>query len=101
VFVDTTPPQVSFSLSGRRKPGHQLTLRLHAVDRPAEQPGAEASTVASVRILWGDGSELVENHNLTRATHVYLHRGRFRIRVRVTDRAGNRTTVAETVRIRK
>jgi hypothetical protein len=101
VFVDTTPPRVSFKLSGRRRAHRSLTLHLHAVDAPADQPGARASGVAAVRIVWGDGSELLVHGNLKTVAHVYLHRGVFRIRVRVTDRAGNRTTVSRTVRIAK
>jgi hypothetical protein len=101
VFVDTVPPRVSFSLSGRRRARRTLTLHLHARDVPADQPGAEASGVATVRILWGDGSELVVHSNLKTAMHAYLHRGSFRIRVKVTDRAGNRTTVSQTVRVRR
>ncbi|HWD65525.1 MAG TPA: hypothetical protein VG405_10150 [Solirubrobacteraceae bacterium] len=101
VFVDTVPPEVSFSLSGRRRAHRRLSLHLHAVDAPAPQPGARASTVATVRIDWGDGSGLLEDSNLTRAHHVYLHRGGFRIKVAVTDRAGNRTTVTRTLRIAK
>jgi hypothetical protein len=101
VFVDTVPPRVSFRLSGRRRAHRSLTLHLHAVDAPAAQPGAKASGVATMRILWGDGSELVLDGNPKTAVHVYAHRGVFRIRVRVTDRAGNRTTVSRTVRIAK
>jgi hypothetical protein len=101
VFVDTVPPQVSFRLSGHRRAHRSLTLRLHAADRPAGEPGAKASGVATVRILWGDGSELVVDGNLKAAAHVYLHRGVFRIRVKVTDRAGNRATASHTVRIAK
>jgi hypothetical protein len=100
VFVDTVAPRVAFSLAGRRRAHSAITLGLHAVDRPARQRGARASGVSSVRILWGDGSELVAGHNLTRAVHVYQHAGRFRVRVSVTDRAGNRTTLTQTVRLR-
>jgi hypothetical protein len=101
VFVDTVPPRVSFRLSGRHRVHRSLTLHLHAVDAPADQPGASASGVATVRILWGDGSELVVQGNLKAVAHVYLHRGVYLIKVRVTDRAGNRTTVSRTVRIAK
>lgn len=101
IFVDTSPPEVRFALSGLRRPHRWLTLRLHAHDAPADQPGAQASGVASVRINWGDGSGFVQDSNLARARHIYSHRGIFRIKVRVTDRAGNRTTARRTVRIAK
>ena len=101
VFVDTVPPRVSFSLGGRHRAHRTLILHLHSADLPALQPGAKASGVATVRIDWGDGSGIVENVNLSRADHIYLHRGRYRIRVTVIDRAGNRTTAARTVRIAK
>jgi hypothetical protein len=78
----------------------QLTLRVHAVDRPADQPGAKASGLASVRISWGDGA-VVEATDIKRTHHTYSHAGRFRIRVKATDKAGNSTTVTRTVRIRK
>lgn len=101
VFVDTVRPRVRFTLSGRRRAHRSLTLHLHAVDAPADQPGAQASGVANVRILWGDGSKLVLDGNTKSAAHVYVHRGMFRISVKVTDRAGNRRTVSHTVRVAK
>lgn len=101
VFVDTVAPVVSFRVSGRRRAHRQITLRVRALDRPAAQPGARASGLATIRILWGDGSVLREQGQLTQASHVYLHRGRFRIRVRVTDRAGNRGSSVQIVRIGK
>ncbi len=100
VFVDTVPPRLRISLSGRTRVKRELTLRVHAVDRPADQPGAKASGLASVRISWGDGA-VVEATDIKRAHHIYSHAGSFRIRVKATDKAGNSATVNRTVRIRK
>jgi hypothetical protein len=99
VFVDTTPPQLQISLSGRYRRHDRLTLRIHAADRPAAQPGAKASGLAQVRVSWGDGT-VQKAAKLTRLDHVYASTGRYRIKVRATDKAGNTTTVTRTVRIR-
>lgn len=100
VFVDTVPPHLRISLSGRLRVGRQLSLRVHAVDRPADQTGARASGLASVRISWGEGA-VVEASDIKRAHHIYWYAGRIRIRVKATDKAGNSITVSRSVRIRK
>lgn len=100
VFVDTRAPSLRIGLSGRDRRGKRLTLRVHAADHPAPEPGAKASGIASVRITWGDGA-VQQGRYVSSAHHVYLRSGRFRIRVRVTDKAGNAVTVSRTVRIRR
>jgi hypothetical protein len=99
IFVDTVPPRVSFTLKGRDRVGRKLTMHVSFADLPPpQQPGAKASGVKSVLIRWGDGSKSTHVHV---ASHVYARRGRYLIKVTVTDRAGNATTVARVVRIRK
>ena len=99
IFVDTVPPRVSFTLKGRDRVGRKLTIHVSFADLPPpQQPGAKASGVKSVLIRWGDGSKSTHVHV---ASHVYARRGRYLIKVTVTDRAGNATTVARVVRIRK
>jgi len=99
IFVDTVPPTVHFTLRGRDRVGAKVTIHVSFADLPPpEEPGARASGVKSVLIRWGDGSTSTHVHV---ASHVYRRRGRYLVKVTVSDRAGNATTVERYVRIRK
>jgi hypothetical protein len=100
VFVDTTPPNLRIQLSGKSILGDRLTLALHHVDLPDPlQSGARASGVKSLSIGWGDRSPTLTGSRRTSSRHVYAKTGRYRITIRLTDRAGNTTTIVRRVRI--
>jgi hypothetical protein len=92
VIVDNTAPRgalpsEAFARSGRR-------LRLH--------PGAsDDNGIASVLVTWGDGTRqrLRGRRALAALSHVYRRSGDFRVRVTITDRAGNRRLVRTVVHV--
>jgi hypothetical protein len=93
VFVDTVPPVVKVTVSGRRRTGSDEIVRLSYRDP------APASGVAKVTIRWGDGTITHVKIGTHRIAHVYRRRGRYTIEVAVADRAGNQTTAAHHVKI--
>jgi len=100
VFVDTTPPRLRYQLRGKLILGDRLTLILHHVDLPdPTEPGAKASGVASLSINWGDRSPTLTGSRRTISRHVYAKTGRYRITIRLIDRAGNTTKITRRVRI--
>ncbi|MFL6115490.1 MAG: PKD domain-containing protein, partial [Catenulispora sp.] len=70
--------------------------RIRPLDPTAGQPGAVASGVGAVRLDWGDRAASRARRG---ARHVYRRAGLYRLRVTVTDRAGNTTAIARYVRI--
>lgn len=99
VFIDTRAPRVHIRASGRRVVGLPERVSVTESDRPP--PGLSrraASGIVTTGIRWGDGS-----HGRLRrsAVHVYRRPGRYTVKVVVTDRAGNRTEVEHTIRIRR
>jgi hypothetical protein len=101
VRVDTLPATVSARVSGKRRAGTLLRLAVHATDAPpATASGAPVATsgVKSITVDWGDHtSERIRRG----ARHAYLAPGRYKLRIVVLDRAGNRTTTVERLRIAK
>jgi len=75
--VDGTPPRVRVAVTGARRAGAALRIRVRATDRGAG--------IRSYRIDFGDGAAVARG---ARGTHRY-RRGRFTLRAAVTDRAGN------------
>ncbi len=96
VFVDTLAPVATLTLSGRLIAGATLHAAVTSTDAPPPLAPADASGVASVVIGWGGGSVQTIH---TRATHVYVRAGVYRVTLTVTDRAGNLTTLVRTVQI--
>jgi len=98
VFVDTIAPSVHARLTGRRTPGSPIRIRIRASDAVGI-PAVEAPGIKSVRVRWGDGTTT----RVRRGSkfHVYRKAGRYRIRVIVTDRAGNATTIVVKIRIKQ
>jgi hypothetical protein len=93
VIVDNTAPRGTlpsdaFARTGRR-------LRLH--------PGAgDANGIASVLVTWGDRTRrqrLRGRRAVAPLAHVYRRSGNFRVRVTITDRAGNRRLVRTLVHV--
>ena len=102
VFVDTVAPRLTAAVSGARRAGATLTLRLSDRDSPpAGLPARDGSGVASLTIRWGDRSRTTVKPGARRAAHVYRRPGRYKITVTVIDRAGNRTTVVRLVKVTK
>ncbi len=102
VKIDTIPALVQASVTGARRSGASLRLTVHANDAPppaaAGARPAQTSGVKSVFVDWGDGMR----QTIVRGTHhAYRRPGHYAMRIVVTDRAGNRTTVRRTLRIVK
>jgi hypothetical protein len=96
-FVDTVAPTASFTLTGPRRVGSYLHIYVTYADLPpANEPGATASGVASVRVMWGDGSSYQIRHG---KFHAYRKPGLYTITVIVKDRAGHTTTLHRQVTI--
>jgi hypothetical protein len=96
VFVDTLAPRVTVRLSGRRRAGAALGIHVSYSDTPPHLPARDGSGVSSVQVSWGDGTSSRIVHT---TSHVYRRPGRYLLRVTVTDRAGNVTTIKRRVRI--
>jgi len=96
VFVDTFAPRVRVTLSGPRRAGSALRLHVSYSDVRRGLPRRDASGISSVRVSWGDGTSSRIGHVVY---HVYGRPGRYLLRVTVTDRAGNVTTIKKRVEI--
>jgi hypothetical protein len=102
VFVDTVAPAVKLGLRVLRLAGVKLHAKLSYADLPpAGEPASDASGVARVVILWGDGAVTRLRLGAHRTDHVYRRVGRYRITVLVSDRAGNVTRVVMKLKIVK
>lgn len=105
--IDGTPPEFESRLTGVRRQGRRLKLRVRATDAvvpeapegTANTPGAVAggSGVRSYRIDWGDRSRKDRKRT---ATHTYKRPGRYTLRISVRDVAGNVTVDKQRVTIR-
>ncbi len=93
IVVDRQPPSVRVSVTGA--PGRRVALNIRYTDRPV----GHASGVASIVIVWGDGRRSSIAVGQRKAVHVYRRSKTFVIKLMVTDRAGNRTTVVKRVGI--
>ncbi len=99
IFVDSVPPQVDFTIKGKRKAGATLRIEVRYTDAPSGVPARDASGVASIFIRWGDGSTSSLRPGEHRVTHAYQHRGRYFLAIVVKDRAGNKTAVTPSIKI--
>ncbi len=89
VIVDTAAPSVHLRVS---RHGGVVRVRVGFAD--ALDP------ISKVVVHWGDGTVARIKHGRHRASHLYSGRGRFKLTVVVTDRAGNKATAVRMVRIR-
>jgi hypothetical protein len=87
--VDNTPPTLRVSLSKRRR---TLTVTARAGDPNGRNPSGLSRVVVDV----GNGRFVAMK---TRFRHTYARTGRYRVRVKAIDKAGNETLVTRTVRI--
>jgi hypothetical protein len=97
VFVDTVAPQVTLGLTGRRVSAALEHLHVRETDAPSGVSRADASGIVKTTVTWGDHTPATA----TRRYHVYAKPGRYRIRVTVTDAAGNVTRTSLVVTIKK
>jgi hypothetical protein len=100
VFVDTVAPTVTTKLNGPRVIASKLQIYVSYVDLPtAGEPPADASGIAKVVVLWGDGTTVRLGRGSHRSFHAYRRPGRYRVTVEVADRAGNVTRVITHVKV--
>lgn len=92
--VDTTPPELSVRLSGKRQAGQALKVTVRAAD----VLNPKASGLRRVRIQWGDGTTTTTKSFRGTYTHRY-RRGSYTLRVSATDKAGAATVVTRSLRI--
>jgi len=101
VKVDSVAPFVKPRLSGARRAGATLRLALRAADTPTgtivTTPGVVTSGIAEILLDWGDRTAV---ESIRRGSqHAYARPGRYTLRITATDRAGNRRTVKQVLRI--
>lgn len=89
--VDTSEPAADVRIAGARKAGRALTFRVRADDDGGS--GFKALTVD-----YGDRSAKT---SLMRSRHVYRKPGRYTLKIRTRDRAGNVGELRQTIRIKK
>jgi hypothetical protein len=97
VFVDTNPPSLDVTVTGKPQVGKQLHVYVIYSDTPPGGTPADGSGVSLVTVNWGDGHEYVIKHG---KFHAYAKPGRYRITVTASDRAGNTNTNTTVVQIR-
>lgn len=100
VRVDTVAPTARVRITGARRVGIPLRLTVQSADAPPPPaPGAQpirTSGVATVLLDWGDGTRTSIKRG---SQHVFTRAGRYAVRVVVTDKAGNRTTVRQPLKV--
>ena len=96
VFVDTLAPIGVLKLTGAKRAGSLLHASVADRDVRPGLPPQEASGIASLYINWGDRHV----YRIRRGKfHVYARPGRYTLKVTITDRAGNTTTIVRHLRI--
>lgn len=93
--VDGTPPEVTFAVSGTRRKGKALRVRVTTADGSIAKP--VGSGVRVVRVAFGDGTSFVGRD----VRHAYRRGGTFTIRVTVADKAGNVAVARKQIRVKK
>jgi hypothetical protein len=102
VFVDTIAPTAAVTVFGRNLVGAQLHVFVSYVDLPpAGEPPADASGVAKLAVLWGDGTVAPLALGSHRSFHAYPRPGRYQITAVAIDRAGNVTRALTYVQVIK
>lgn len=103
VKVDSVPAFVRARISGPRRAEALLRLAVQAIDTPTgtarTTAGVATSGVREVLVDWGDRTPAQRTGRAAR--HAYARPGRYTLRVLVTDRAGNRSTFRQLLRIAK
>jgi hypothetical protein len=103
VKIDSVPAFVTARLSGARQAGTALRLTVQATDTPTgtarKAQGVLTSGVRAILVSWGDRTPAEQIRRGSQ--HAYARPGRYVLRLVVTDKAGNRTTVRQLLRIAK
>jgi hypothetical protein len=103
IKIDSIPAFATARVSGPRNAGALLKLAVRATDTPTgtarKAAGVETSGIRQILVDWGDGSAREQIRNGSQ--HIYVRPGRYTLRVLVTDRAGNRTTIRQVLPIAK
>jgi hypothetical protein len=112
--IDTVAPVGGLALSGPRRAGSVVRIRVRARDVPrlGALPGppvgsgggaggqaVPASGVASAKVYFGDHSRPARASSRLALRHVYERTGSYTLRLVLADRAGNLRTVRRHVRI--
>jgi hypothetical protein len=101
VKVDSVPAFATARVTGARESGAPVKLTVQATDTPTgtarKAQGILTSGVRAIALDWGDHSAIEQIRHGSQ--HAYAKPGRYRLRIVVTDRAGNRTTLSGVVRI--
>jgi hypothetical protein len=101
IRVDSVAPTATVTVSGVKRDGSALRLAVSSADAPPPPPVGQqpiaTSGVAATLVDWGDGTREKIKRG---ARHAYAAAGTYRLRVVVTDRAGNRTVVRQALKIR-
>jgi hypothetical protein len=91
---DATPPRATIRVSGTRRRGRPVRVRVRATD--AHPTGRRASGVGRIRVAFGDGAR----GRGRGAVHRYRRAGTFTVQATVLDRAQNAIVVTRRIRIR-
>jgi hypothetical protein len=97
IFVDTIPPVVTVRITGKRRVGSAIHVKVSAIDAPPPLPKPDASGVAKVSVKFGDGANYVIRHG--GKYHVYHRAKTYKVTITVTDRAGNTTKIMKKIKI--
>ncbi|HKG40461.1 MAG TPA: hypothetical protein VKB25_15845 [Conexibacter sp.] len=103
VKIDSVPAFVTARLSGARQAGTALRLAVQATDTPTgtarKAAGILTSGVREILVNWGDRTPVEQIRRGSQ--HAYARPGRYVLRLLVTDKAGNRTSLRQVLRIAK
>lgn len=115
LLIDRRPPKVKLRRQGRRvtvvvsdgRKGSASTLRKGSVKVVfGERGGGSSAETAKTRVVYGflrsrgkGGRGGKAKPSVVRVRHAYRGSGRFRVRIKARDRAGNRTNWSKLVRI--
>lgn len=100
--VDATKPIGRIRTSGPRRRGRAIRFIASARDLPpptrrSRKQAVRASGIAKVSVTFGDRTRAARS--LRRLRHTYRRAGRYKVRLVIDDRAGNRTVVKLTIRV--
>jgi hypothetical protein len=103
IKIDSIPAFVTGRINGAREAGAALRLAVQATDTPTgtarKAQGVPTSGVKQILVDWGDRT--TREQVLHGSQHAYARPGRYVLQILVTDRAGNRTTLRQVLRIAK
>ena len=92
----SSSPAAKLTLGGRKRVGSELHAYVTYTDAPPPERANQASGIADVFIDWGDKHHFHITHG---KYHAYSRAGRYTLRIVVTDRAGNSTTIKQTIKV--